>query len=1022
MCGNTKAGCNTQTGSYEQHNGSRIIVKGYVTDAETNAPIEEIRIEVSRSDKYYDYDYYHEFDELYCFDWNYDVTDATGYYELSLRTGGNYTLIAYNNISIFYGIECWDDDFSTFVLYQPYTTEFTVAPNETLWLNITLEPLPPKTARVCGYVTDAITGVPVPGIEVNVFPNSMYFEAYKCMETMYFYHYIEGGVDLTNDTGYYDIALYPGNYSLFITAYGFAQPSYMVEDIHYEICYYPYETVFTIAENETLILNISIEPIRLNAKLCGYVTDTKTGEAIVGASVNIWCIDLPTEIYGITISPVPMEEEYEEETTHYIDGIYYDEYSYNTESYFEPLAGVGYAYTQAEGYFEIDIVAGNYELYVTKELEYYPYRTEISIADEQTLWVNLSLEPLAPINSCVWGIVTDSVIGKPIPGAHIALTSNDRFSYFTDYTNGDGTYEIDVRAGHYTMVVSVFYYPEYHTVDSYDDNFFIEEDEEAAVTADNPNYDADEPVDGSIAWKKSFEPFVGPAKRYFEYRTSFTIGDNEELELNVELDPYPMETSTIKGYITDAETGDTISDAWVFATIYVNGHKYHNWTCSSTTGYYALNVPAAYIILEVTALPYYETKPIYELEEVTSSFSEVFTTYLSAILDLEVGEYEVLELNISLERLPPVNSMVKGKVVDPEGNPIPYAWVRLIDLDHYSSIISSLWSTSWTSGNGNFTLRTYSGNFMLVIEPMDFFYPEGYQPYFASISIAEGETLELGEITLEPATIDNKLELTITFGKGWDKADVSSKLTINRGSFFIRWLVDVEYGNRDGELSDTEKERFIAELTTYENIGLVIELTVDTVVYYPVSSSYKIDIDNLVGPVISEAPIIFNISLELSASRGLSSTEAHTIKLNVRFYMAGTLTYNISLPEDYMAPPDNQNYISGEAELIIEHEAIIGHYAGYKCFGQPARMVSGDLLGMIYAETFPQGAKLLKGNELCVSDTIIANVEYTGAPEKKAVRKVFIPSFQTPLTIISILVSAGLICAATTIYRARQSL
>lgn len=120
-----------------------------------------------------------------------------------------------------------------------------------------------------------------------------------------------------------------------------------------------------------------------NTMVCGFITDILTGE--------------------------PIQEVYV-----YLDGI--DEqgnYYYN------------YTQTNSEGFYEINVVAGEISFYYSatgylkEKTDYY------NINESETLWINVSLQPPPPNNAFVCGYITDLETQEPLKSVHINFEWRD---------------------------------------------------------------------------------------------------------------------------------------------------------------------------------------------------------------------------------------------------------------------------------------------------------------------------------------------------------------------------------------------------------------------------------------------------------------------------------------------------------------------------------------------------------------------------------------------------------------------
>ena len=258
-----------------------------------------------------------------------------------------------------------------------------------------------------------------------------------------------------------------------------------------------------INDNTQMQLTYSPE----NAQVCGYVQDADTTDPIADASVYVWGRD-------------NQWEEYENETTTDITGYY----SINIP----------------EGRFRINVQASGY-----LSNQYGPFE----INDNETQWVNFSLDPRPDETSILCGFVTDDETGDPIADANISLLwENTAHQYYLNDTTSDHT-------GYYTFHVAA----------------------------------------GTV--ELDFE-----ANGYFHRDIeNILINDNVTLWRNITLLPRPLETATICGYVTDEDTGIPLANTrieiwWVN---FSSGFEYGNEGTTNETGFYSIAIAAGETYIDV---------------------------------------------------------------------------------------------------------------------------------------------------------------------------------------------------------------------------------------------------------------------------------------------------------------------------------------------------------------------------------------------------------------------------------------
>ncbi|MEE9593088.1 MAG: carboxypeptidase regulatory-like domain-containing protein, partial [Thermoplasmata archaeon] len=135
--------------------------------------------------------------------------------------------------------------------YLTNETGFTVGSGDTVWADMILDPFPPETSTIQGFVAENGTGTPIDNASVVAsvqgFSNSTN----------------------TNATGYYTINVFPGFWELGVSADGFGTANRQVP----------------IGVNETRWENFTLKPTTATVK--GYITDEVTGLGIDGAQVFV---------------------------------------------------------------------------------------------------------------------------------------------------------------------------------------------------------------------------------------------------------------------------------------------------------------------------------------------------------------------------------------------------------------------------------------------------------------------------------------------------------------------------------------------------------------------------------------------------------------------------------------------------------------------------------------------------------------------------------------------------------------
>ncbi len=160
---------------------------------------------------------------------------------------------------------------------------------------------------IVGQVVDAKTGDPIPGANVTL---------------------VEYNQTVTTDVnGTFTFNVEPGTYTLFVEAEGYFNATVSVN----------------VGENETVVVQIPLEPKPVNGTIAGYVVDASTGDPIAGALVWVYVGSTPV-----------------------------------------------YTQTNASGYFELTVPEGDYTLYAFQRTYYMNY-TNITVIANDTVTTTVQL-------------------------------------------------------------------------------------------------------------------------------------------------------------------------------------------------------------------------------------------------------------------------------------------------------------------------------------------------------------------------------------------------------------------------------------------------------------------------------------------------------------------------------------------------------------------------------------------------------------------------------------------------------
>ncbi len=108
--------------------------------------------------------------------------------------------------------------------------------------------------------------------------------------------------------------------------------------------------------------------------------------------------------------------------------------------------------TNSVGFYEMNVAAGEVSFYYSTYEYLKEYTEYYKIDDFETLWINVSLQPLPPDNAFVCGYTTDIETHKPIKTTYVDIEwRNEKGNFFSNYTKSDnqGFYIIDIPNGEF---------------------------------------------------------------------------------------------------------------------------------------------------------------------------------------------------------------------------------------------------------------------------------------------------------------------------------------------------------------------------------------------------------------------------------------------------------------------------------------------------------------------------------------------------------------------------------------------
>jgi hypothetical protein len=326
------------------------VICGYVKEIETGDPLVNVDVHL----------YWEDSQGNYGSNWTY--TDTIGFYH-------------FDTAAVEFRLYFYYEDY-----FNEHSSMMSVGENEMFWYNISLIPVPPETVFIFGFITDDSSGEPVEGASVNLQWNDD--------EGHYWSNYTT-----SNFSGYYFIGAIPGMTRLYVDC----------DD------YYNYYSEYFFTQNNSLIwFNVSLVPYPpVSAVVCGYITDAGNGNPIPDASINLNC---NTE-YG----------------------------SFNN-----------YTNTNGIGFYSLGTIPGSVRIYVSESNYESTYSENYNIDENETLWINLSMEYEPEVTSRVRGYVVDNETYAAVRNAFVRFDWKDEAGHFySEYTFTDqkGFYSIMAPKG-----------------------------------------------------------------------------------------------------------------------------------------------------------------------------------------------------------------------------------------------------------------------------------------------------------------------------------------------------------------------------------------------------------------------------------------------------------------------------------------------------------------------------------------------------------------------------------------------
>lgn len=820
------------------------------------------------------------------------------------------------------------------------------------------------------------------------------------------YSYIQDWFNArTDSTGKYEVELFSGTY--WVSAYVYSTDTAETE-------YYSFSGKVIVTENTTTYYNITLKPLPpRDAFIKGYVKDSETGKPVANMGVSAYKYSNVDQ----NIEPKPRLDYSDSGTNGYYEPFYYGDSAFaitDSVGYFKLNLRPGTYSVNAGGTYTIyntgdyyyDDIWYEYDEYgetgsgdsaeggtpppgeavesgestASKEtgteedypvgapdnpddgffapspMEYYPFSTTAKLESKTTVWLNISLRPIPPLTSTIKGTVKNAVTGEPVVNAYISVTGYTQgySNYYWASTDLNGDYFIKVREGYYVMTVEHYWYGIYE----YDMIEFVDKEyPDAGTRAETEpagSAGAEEPVDNTKT-----PPDEKSDIQYFQYKGTLMVGHEKTVVHDVDLIPYPEETSVIHGVVKDKSTGAGLNSVSIMFVIDLGDNKYTKYAYTNGNGEYSVDVPESTVTITINNhrdWNYYDketssgetgTDPADSTVEPgiapPPDYKETYTSYFGYRTAFEIDADSDITFDIELEQVPEFSNMITGKVLDENNNPVKYAWVALIDFGHYYGMYDPFVTQTWTDETGKYTLWVYPGKFGLVADGSWYLSVDGYDSTFQWITFdSTGETKNQNIVLTKAES--NTVNLKFKFSN-WQSVTYTATMTMNENAFGLRYYIDNYFGNGDGTLESSELDSFSSEWITTAGTTPFAQLSVDSVTYHVVPGStpgismYVPDGSDE-QEVYSNDPFVFTVKMQLAPYKSISESSAeHDVELLLNKYLPAEIEYSIEFPSGFeltgFEDDSGGNSVSGIGDSNIFINSPFDYNAWNDIYGPP---------------------------------------------------------------------------------------
>ncbi len=350
---------------------------------------------------------------------------------------------------------------------------------------------------------------------------------------------------------------------------------------------------------------------------------------------------------------------------------------------------------------------------------------------------------------------------------------------------------------------------------------------------------------------------------------------------------YAVENLTVNGTVK-SQNGDALANATV--TISDVNSDFSKQVRTNETGYYETTIYGGSFLIGIEYSGYV-----------------INYTYKDIVTDITV--------NGTLTDTP----YIWGSVLD-ENNEVLADQVKIIlyDKNNQKTIF-------YTSDTGAYMVSIYKGNFSMFIAA------DGYDLYYNPSVDCDGSSIAMGSTPLTKA-VTGRMAYDISFvNDDFNTISVSQiwKITpthtINAlpGSEFgnLRLQIDYAFGNMDGQVNTTERNKFVNWLDEHTIPVSSVDLLSVNGTYYGLSNVQSIAVENIAGSVDSDAPAFVNSTFEMTSYNTIFASSEIPVRMLVN-YDSGyrDYEYSLALPAGYertqlSAPSDVD--VSGFASISV---------------------------------------------------------------------------------------------------------